>query len=47
VTLRSLSAFKTTKTELAAIAPAASIGDKSGPPNSANAPAATGINAIL
>jgi energy-coupling factor transporter ATP-binding protein EcfA2 len=40
-------AFATTRTELAAIAPAANIGFNSGPPNSARPPAATGISATL
>jgi hypothetical protein len=43
----SRSAFATTRTELAAIAPAANMGFNSGPPNSARPPAATGISATL
>ena len=47
VILRNRSAFDTTKTELSAIAPAASIGDSKIPKAGYKAPAATGISATL
>ncbi len=40
---RSLNEFRTTETELRAMAAAASIGCKAGPPKGTNNPAATGI----